>query len=85
MAVLPDADRVKVWASFMDELSAARERVGALTKADLRAAVNAVDDWIDANSAAFNSAIPQPARAELTNQQKLSLFLRVLRRRVKGE
>ncbi len=52
-----------------------------ITKADLAAAVNAIDDWVDANAAAFNTAIPQPARAQLTAKQKARLLMHVVRRR----
>jgi hypothetical protein len=55
--------------------------LGALTKADLKAAVDAIDAWIDANAASFNQAIPQPARGALTAKQKAWLFFFVVRRR----
>jgi hypothetical protein len=84
MAVLIDADRAAVSGDFQRDKSAVREAFGALVKADIRAAINAIDDWLDVNAAALNTAIPQPARAALTTQQKLDLILRVLQRRVKG-
>lgn len=80
MAVLPDADRREVWARFMRELSARREPC-SLTKVDLRAAVDAIDVWVDANAAAFNAAIPQPARSALTARQKAELLFYVVFRR----
>ena len=58
MAVLSDNDRAATWAELMQEWSSAREPVG-LTKADLRAAVNAIDTWLNDNAAAANAAIPQ--------------------------
>lgn len=76
MAVLTNPDRAHVWAEAMRQ----GEALG-LTKAELRAAVNAVDDWLDANAAAFNAAIPQPARAALTARQKALLLAAVVRRR----
>lgn len=85
MALLSAADRTGTCADYMRDVSAVREQLAGVTKADLLAAVNAVDQWIDDNSASFNSAIPQPARSALTTQQKADLFLRVLRRRVKGQ
>ena len=84
MAVLPNADRAAVSADFQRDKSALREVVAGLTKPDLRAAVNAIDDWLDLNAPALNLAIPLPARTALTGQQKLDLILRVLQRRVKG-
>jgi len=80
MAVLPDPDRVNVWATFMRELSAEREGIN-LSKVDLRAAVNAADAWADANAAAYNTALPVAARTNLTTQQKARLLMFVIRRR----
>lgn len=76
MAVLSDADRIAVWAEAMRQ----GEALG-LTKADLRAAVNAIDAWADTNAGAFNTAIPQPARTALTARQKALLLMMVIRRR----
>lgn len=80
MAVLSDADRAAEWAELMRDLSAAGEPC-AVTKADLRAALNAADTWVDDNAASFNAAIPQPARGALTASQKARLLMRVVRRR----
>lgn len=65
---------------LMSDLGNRREAC-AVTKADLLAAVNAVDDWIDANAVAFNQAIPQPARGALTATQKAELLYRVAMKR----
>lgn len=59
MAVLSDPDRIDVWADFMRQSGV----LGAVVKADLRAAVNAADDWANTNAASYNSALPLPARA----------------------
>jgi hypothetical protein len=53
----------------------------AFTKADLRAALDATDDWIDDNAAAFNSALPQPFRSQASATQKTLLFCYVAMRR----
>ncbi len=52
-----------------------------ITKADLRAAVDAVDAWCDANQASFNAAIPLPARTALSAAQKAWLLAYVVRKR----
>ena len=78
MAVLPDNDRAAVWAKWMQENV---ELCGALTKADLRAAVNAADQWSDDNDTSFNTALPQPARGVLTAKQKARLLMEIIRRR----
>lgn len=74
MAALSAADRLSCYQDFMGELGAAREAFNGATKAEIRAAVNALDDFLVANAAAINSAIPQPARASLTTAQKARLL-----------
>lgn len=81
MAQMSDADRAACNAEYMRELSNAREALGGVTKADLRAAVNGLDAYLDANAAAINNAIPQPARAALTTAQKARLLMFVVARR----
>lgn len=80
MAVLSDNDRHAEWADLMRGLSADRESCG-VTKDALRAALDAADQWVDDNSASFNSALPQPARSALTARQKARLLMRVVSRR----
>lgn len=82
MAVLADADRQDLQKEFCSDLSNSRTAFNLL-KPDLRAAINAIDNWIVANQASFNAAIPQPARATLTVDQKTELFMRVMARRFK--
>ena len=84
MAVLANADRLEVWAEYMREMSGNAEAT-SLTKADLRAAVNALDDFFNANAGTINAAIPQPARGALTTAQKARLLVYVIRQRyIKG-
>lgn len=78
MAVLVDADRAGVRNRFMRENTSP---LGAVTKVNLRAAVDAIDQWVDDNATAFNTAIPQPARAQLTAKQKAALLFYVVTRR----
>lgn len=80
MATLPTADIQAVQSTYCSDLSGRREAFD-VKRADLRAAVIAIDAWIDANAASFNTAIPQPARAQLSAKQKAELLLRVVRRR----
>lgn len=80
MAVLSDANRALLHKNFMADRSSAREAL-PLLKTDLRAAINAIDQWVDGNAAAFNSAIPLPARTALTAAQKANLLLYIVRRR----
>lgn len=84
MAVLTNEDRQKLWADYMRYSSNIREEIG-LTKAELREAVNATDDWINANQASFNNALPAAAKANLTQKQKVRLFLEVAQKRFNVE
>ena len=80
MAVLVDADRKEIWALFMSDAGTQRDQL-ALLKTDLRAAIDAADAWVEANSAAYNAALPQPARGALTAKQKAQLLMYVVRKR----
>lgn len=79
MATLPDGDRAIVWADLMRKFSVDRLSVG-ITKTDLRAAVNALDTFLDNNAATINNAIPQPARSSLSTPQKAILLMYVITR-----
>lgn len=81
MAVLSDAKRAECNAELMREVSQQSESFGALTKADLLAAVNAIDQFLHDNAATINTAIPQPARGALTTAQKSRLMRLVMRKR----
>lgn len=78
MAALSDADRRDLWADFMSSETGA---YGAMAKAQLRAAVDALDAWLDSQAATINAAIPQPARGAMTVTQKARLLAAVIRKR----
>lgn len=77
MAVLSESERAAAWRASMDRVY----DIGAIVKADLRAAIDAVDQWADDNTTSFNTAIPQPARGVLTAKQKAALLMIVVGRR----
>lgn len=80
MAALPIQDRADIKA----EVQRTPECPGGVTKAQLRAVVDALDDyWEATGAAAANAAIPQPQRGILSARQKAFLFQRVLERRYK--
>lgn len=54
----------------------------AFSKADLAAAVAAVDDWIDTNAPAYNLALPLGFRTTATVAQKAALLCYVIQRRL---
>lgn len=79
MTVLVDQDRFDVWADYMRD--GAVGAMAALTKPQLRAAVDAADDRANSNAAAFNSALPAAARNALTAPQKAILLMAVISKR----
>ena len=78
MAVLSSEERRRVWAHVMRAWDSGSIPV---TKADLRAAVDATDQWIEDNQAAYNAALPQPFRGAANTAQKTLLFCYVAMRR----
>lgn len=87
MAVLTDADRKDIWASIMrqEEISVKlTPAVTGLLKLELRAAVDAIDQWISDNAASFNAAIPQPARSALSSSQKAAILSYIASKRYKS-
>lgn len=79
MAALTEGDRVAVWARFMSENKAP---VGDMTKADLHAAVAALDDFCEENQGMLLAGVPSPASTALSPSQQISLFMMVLQARV---
>jgi NAD(P)H-dependent FMN reductase len=74
---LPELVRDAAWQEFMQRESALANALG-LTKAELRAAVAAVDAWVDAASPSFNTALPAAARNALSASQKAGLLALIL-------
>lgn len=81
MPELSDTDRMRIWRGLMRWWSNLRESL-ALTKPELRAAIDATDTWIDDNQAGYNAALPSAARTNLTLAQKTLLFCAVALARV---
>jgi len=80
VAVLTDNERKNIWAALMRRWSAERESCG-FAKADLRAAVDALDQWLEDNAPAINSALPQPFRGAASPGDKALLLAYVTLRR----
>ena len=64
--------------------SATLATLAGCTKADLQAAVNAADDWADANAAGFNAALPTAFSTNATAGQKALLLAVVALARFDG-
>jgi hypothetical protein len=78
MAVLTDTERFRVLAYWLRSAAIA---ITGCAKADLRAAVDATDDWIEASQAAYNTALPAAFRTNATVAQKTVIFCYVAMRR----
>lgn len=74
MAALSNAVRLQLWRGLMRFWSATLATLAGCTKADLQAAVNAADNWADANAASYNSALPATFRTNATTAQKAVLL-----------
>lgn len=77
MALLDATNRARTAAQWMrTNLESA-----TFSKAELRAAVDATDQWIEDNTASFVAAIPVGFRTKSSATQKTLLFVFVLMRR----
>lgn len=75
--LLDETGRARTWAQWMrDNID-----VCAFTKPQLRAALDATDDWLDANQASYNTALPTAFRTTATLPQKTMLLCYVAMRR----
>lgn len=81
MATLSTEDRARISRGLQRYWSRLFE-TQPLSKAELQAAIDATDAWIDANRAAFNAALPAAARTALTLAQKTLMFCVVAAMRV---
>ncbi len=77
MAVMSDTDRARCTAQYMRGI---KEGYG-ITKDDLRAAINALDDFLNTNATAINNAFPTAAKNNMTASQKASVVAYVAFRR----
>ncbi len=72
------ADRDLVSATYQRD----RRCPGNILKADLVAAIAAADDWVDANTASYNTALPLAFRTAATTPQKIELLMYILEKRM---
>ena len=84
MAVMTSQERNNVCISVMRQekinLKLDDPRLN-ITKAELRAAVDALDTYLNDNAATINNALPVAARTNLTSAQKAALMMYVISRR----
>jgi len=77
MATLTADQITAAWRDMMRGLRPGDEPV-AITKPQLRAVIEAIDAWLDANAASANAAIPTPQRSLLTAKQKALILMAVI-------
>lgn len=58
-----------------------RGSLGNFGKQDLKDTIGAIDQWIEGNQASFNQALPEPCKTELTQKQKVLIFMYAVNRR----
>jgi hypothetical protein len=80
VAVMSAEERRRTWAHLMREWDRALGGI-PVNKVDLRAAVDAADQWADDNAASFNTALPQPFKGAASIGMKSLLLCYVIMRR----
>lgn len=81
MAVLNDAARAELTAEIQRTVNSP----GGISKTQLRAVFNALDDWWETTGAALaNASIPLPQRTSMTVTQKYAVLMLVLLKKVEG-
>lgn len=86
MATMTPVQRELAWLRVMRWLAAdSIDITDGDIQADALAAVNAVDDWVDQNQAAYNAALPEPFKTWATQRQKASLLAWVVQERFTAE
>lgn len=78
MAVLSDADRIAAARQWIQRAFVELNTTATLNGAQIKAAVDAADDWADANAASYNSALPTTFRNTATVDQKTLLLSYVI-------
>lgn len=80
MAVMNTGQRRECWQEMMEAWSRERKSIPFL-KDTLLQAVDSIDQWISDQAVSFNNALPVAVRTSLSTEQKVELFIFVLRRR----
>lgn len=84
MATLSENSREQISVIIQSEISSESLSVGSMTSSDIRAAVDATDDWQNSNAASFNTALPSAAQFNLSPTLKNRLFNLVAKNRWGG-
>lgn len=81
MAILSDTIHTEISGRYQSDLSRIRETLSGVTKSDIKAAIVAVDQWVQDNKTSFNNALPTATKNNLTASQKSQILVYVMERR----
>jgi hypothetical protein len=79
MANMTEPQLTEAWAEFMRAIPNSENY--SITKQDLKAAVNAVDQWVSDNASSYNNALPTAARNAMSVTEKARLLQYVTQKR----
>lgn len=83
MATLSEGARREIWRKLMKQWSKDRTPTSLLA-VEVKAAVDAVDQWIDDNAVSYNNALPAAAKAAMSAGEKARLLSMVALARFTG-
>ena len=81
MALLNDTDREAATRNWVRKAFADLRQTATLHAGQIRAAVDAADQWCDDNAGSFNTALPTPFKTTATLAQKSILLAYVALKR----
>jgi hypothetical protein len=74
MAVLTDPQRAAVWKAFMDAISSRNEEIGSVTKQEIRTAVDATDQYMSDEEAAYGTVLSSNYKLATTKTLRSELY-----------
>lgn len=83
MATLSEGARQEIWRKLMKQWSKDHTPTSLLA-VEVKAAVDAVDQWIDDNAVSYNNALPAAAKAAMSAGEKARLLSMVALARFTG-
>jgi hypothetical protein len=81
MPPLVDDDRKQASRAFIEKVFVQQNQTAIVDTAGLKAAIDAVDDWVDANLTSFNNSLPEPFKSRASVAQKASVLSFVVSKR----
>ncbi len=74
MAVLTRAERKKIASPWIKKVLTQDGNSKTIHLGDIEAAIQATEDWINANKASYVAALPEPYKSRTDAQAKILLF-----------